>query len=53
MPSTATAGRTSFLPFCCYQAAVRNFMSAKNPLFQAFCLFLYGDLQTAIVSKSE
>ena len=36
MPSTATVGRTSFLPFCCNQAAARNAMSAGNPLFQAF-----------------
>lgn len=36
MPSTATAGRTSFLPFCCNQAAARNAMNAGIPLFQAF-----------------
>ena len=36
MPSTATAGRTSFLSYCCNQAAARNAMSAGNPLFQAF-----------------
>lgn len=36
MPGTSTAGRTSFLPFCCNQAAARNAMNAGNPLFQAF-----------------
>lgn len=36
MPGTATAGRTSFLPFCCNQAAARNAMNAGKPLFQAF-----------------
>ena len=36
MPSTATAGRTSFLPFCCNQAAARNAMNAGIPLSQAF-----------------
>ena len=36
MPSTATAGRTSFLPFCCNQAAERNAMNAGIHLFQAF-----------------
>ena len=36
MQSTATAGRTSFLPFCCNQAAARNAMNAGIPLFQAF-----------------
>lgn len=36
MPSTATAGRTSFLPFCCNQAAAWNAMNAGIPLFQAF-----------------
>ena len=36
MPSAAAAGRTSFLPFCCNQAAERNVMNAGIPLFQAF-----------------
>ncbi len=36
MPGTATAGRISFLPFCCNQAAARNAMNAGIPLFQAF-----------------
>lgn len=36
MPGTATAGRISFLPFCCNQAAARNAMNAEIPLFQAF-----------------
>lgn len=36
MPSTATVERTSFLPFCCYQAAARNAMNAGIALFQAF-----------------
>jgi len=36
MPSTATAGRTFFLPFCCYQVAARHAMNAGIPLFQAF-----------------
>ena len=36
MPSTAAARRTSFLPFCCNQAAVQTTTSAGNPLFQAF-----------------
>lgn len=36
MPSTATVGRTYFLPFCRNQVAVQNAMSVGNPLFQAF-----------------
>ena len=36
MPSTATAGRTPFLPFCCNQAAARDAMNAGILLFQAF-----------------
>lgn len=36
MPSTATAGRTSFLPFCCNQEKVSRVVNAGNPLFQAF-----------------
>ena len=36
MPITATAVRTSFLPFGCNHAAVRKAMSAGIPLFQAF-----------------
>lgn len=36
MPSIATVGRTSFLPFCCNQAVARNAMNAGIPLFQAF-----------------
>ena len=36
MPSAVIAGRTSFLPFCCNQAAARNAMNAGIPLFQAF-----------------
>jgi type I restriction enzyme M protein len=36
MPVTATAVRTSFLPFGCNHAAVRKAMSAGIPLFQAF-----------------
>lgn len=36
MPSAATAGRTSFPPFCRNQAAAKNAMNAGIPLFQAF-----------------
>lgn len=36
MLSTATAGRTSFLPFCRNQATVWDTMSTGIPLFQAF-----------------
>jgi hypothetical protein len=36
MPSAVIAGRTSFLPFCCNQAAARDTMNAGIPLFQAF-----------------
>lgn len=36
MPGTATAGRISFLPFCCNQAAAQNTANAGIPLFQAF-----------------
>lgn len=36
MPSTAIAGRTSFLPFCCNQEKVSRVINAGNPLFQAF-----------------
>ena len=36
MPSTAAARRTSFLPFCCNQAAAQSTANAGSPLFQAF-----------------
>ena len=36
MPSIATAGRTSFPPFCCNQVAAQTTTNAGIPLFQAF-----------------